>query len=200
MAEAPYGIIWKRMKEGRVIPFLGAGASLVGRPAGIVWNGKAPYLPSGGELAHYLADEATFPSDDPRDRDDLAKVASYYADISGRSTLRSSLREIFAREVAYGPLHEFLAAVPVPQVIVVSNYDTLLEQAFRAAKRPFDLVIYPADRKDQANAVLWWPDGAAEPRFTAPNELDIDLTATTVIYKMHGSLVRDGDSWDNFVI
>jgi hypothetical protein len=200
MAEPPYGIIWKRMKEGRVVPFLGAGASLVGRPAGAKWDNDAKFLPSGGELARHLADEATFPSDDPRDLDDLAKVSSYYADISGRSTLRDSLREIFSRDIPYGSLHEFLASVPTPQIIVVTNYDTLMEQALRAAGRPFDVVVYPADRKDQANAVLWWPHGAPEGRFTAPNELDIDLAKTTVIYKMHGSLVRETEGWDNFVI
>jgi hypothetical protein len=28
-----------------------------------------------------------------------------------------------------GPLHRFLAEIPAPQVIVVTNYDTLVEQA-----------------------------------------------------------------------
>jgi len=27
MAEAPYGVIWKLLKEGRVVPILGAGTS-----------------------------------------------------------------------------------------------------------------------------------------------------------------------------
>jgi hypothetical protein len=35
---------------------------------------------------------------------------------------------------------------------------------------------------------------------TAPNELDIDLAHTTVIYKMHGSIFPETDEWDNFVI
>jgi hypothetical protein len=35
----------------------------------------------------------------------------------------------------------------------------------------------------------------------APNELDIDLGKTTVIYKMHGTVVRGAvDEWDSFVI
>ena len=85
-------------------------------------------------------------------------------------------------------------------VIVVTNYDTLVEQAFRAAGKPYDLVVYPSDRKDIANAILWWPQGAREPLVKAPNELDIDLTRTTVMYKMHGTIVHETEEWDNFVI
>jgi len=32
MPEPPYGIIWNCWKAGKVIPFLGAGASFIGRP------------------------------------------------------------------------------------------------------------------------------------------------------------------------
>jgi len=76
----------------------------------------------------------------------------------------------------------------------------LLEQAFRAAKRPYDLVVYPSDRLDNAGSVLWWPHGALKPTPEEPNQLDIDLSARTVIYKMHGSVARESPEWDNFVI
>lgn len=76
MAEPPYGILWKRMKVGRIMPFLGAMASLVGRKAGTEWTGKADLLPSVGKLAHYFADQAAFPSAAPRDREHLARVTS----------------------------------------------------------------------------------------------------------------------------
>ncbi len=83
---------------------------------------------------------------------------------------------------------------------MATNYDTLLEQAFRKAGKPYDLVIYPADRKDIANAVLWWPHGKTEPIIKAPNDLDryLDLSKTTVIYKMHGTLERDTDRMGQF--
>jgi hypothetical protein len=205
MAEPPYGIIWHQLKAGKVVPFLGAGASFVGRPADpqVKWDGNQPaFLPSGGELARFLAKEASLPSDDPHDLDDLGKVTSYYVDVSSREVLRGRLRELLSRDFQPGPLHEFLAALPGPQVIVVTNYDTLLERAFRAAKKPYDLVVYPADRKDYANAILWWPYGADEPQFKLANELDqfIDLASTSVIYKMHGTLGPKDGEWDNFVI
>src|SRR5688500_10406393 len=95
MAEPPYGVIWNRLRVGKVVPFLGSGASCLARPVEVSWNPHQPsFLPSGVELARFLADEAEFPSRDPHDRDDLAKVCSYYADISGRRTLRERLREV----------------------------------------------------------------------------------------------------------
>jgi SIR2-like protein len=200
--EPPYGVIWNRLKAGKVVPFLGAGASFVGRPPDTKWNADKPaFLPSGLELAHFLADETMFPSVSPSDRDDLAKVSSYYSDISGRRTLRECLRKVLNHDYKSGPLHEFLASLPTCVVIVVTNYDTLIEQAFQTAGKVYDLVIYPADPpKDKANTILWWPQGAPEPEFKAANELDIDLDKTNVIFEMHGTIVHKTDQWDNFVI
>lgn len=201
MAEPPYGVIWNRMKAGKVVPFLGAGASIVNRPSGVDWNPKNPaFPPSGRELSNFLAQETMFPSEIAADRDDLARVSSYYVDVSGRRTLRERLREILNHDYEIGRLHRFLASIPMHQVIVVTNYDTVLEQAFREAGRPYDLVVYPADRKDIANAVLWWPHGQSEPVVKAPNELCIDTTQTSVIFKMHGTLETADAKWDNFVI
>ncbi|MGA1794857.1 MAG: SIR2 family NAD-dependent protein deacylase [bacterium] len=201
MAEPPYGIIWNRLKCGKVVPFLGAGASFVGRQDSAKWlKPEDEFLPSGQELANFLALEAEFPSDIPNDREDLSKVSSYYVDIAGRCCLRERLHEVFNRNYRHGALHQFLAEVPCPMVIVVTNYDTLLEEAFRAANRPFDLVIYPSDRKDIAGSVIWQQYGKDEPQEFAPNDLDIDLEHTTVIFKMHGSTLRDSVDFDNYVI
>ena len=201
MAEPPYGIIWNRLKAGGVVPFLGAGASFVGRTPDASWDACAPrFLPSGLELARFLADEAGFPASDPGDRNDLAKVSSYYADIAGRRPLRERLRDVLNHDYQSGPLHELLADIPAPLLIVVTNYDTLVEQAFRAKGKPYDLVIYPTDRKAIANAILWWPHGASEPLVKEPRKLDIDLARTTVIYKMHGTIMPENNKWDSFVI
>jgi hypothetical protein len=76
MAEPPYRVIWNRIKSGKVISFLGAGASLVGRRSDVPWDAQQPqFLPSRRELSHFLAHESKFPSQDPYDLDDLAKVA-----------------------------------------------------------------------------------------------------------------------------
>ena len=202
MAEPPYGVIWECMKAVQVVPFLGSGASLTCRPPNACWEGeKTPFLPKSSELSGFLATQASFPSEDPKDKNDLAKVCSYYTDVSGRGQLRKTLRRLLLnKEFQPGELHKFLASVPLNQVIVTTNYDTLLEQALTKAGRPYDLVIYPADRKDYANSVLWWPYGEPEGKFVAAKNLDIDFTKTTVIYKMHGTIMPDTDIWDNFVI
>lgn len=201
MAEPPYGIIWNRLKCGKVVPFLGAGASFVGRKDSAKWmRPDDEFLPSGQELSNFLALEAEFPSEIQSDRDDLSKVSSYYADIAGRSCLRERLHEVFNRDYQHGSLHQFLAEVPCPLLIVVTNYDTLLEEAFQKANRPYDLVIYPSDRKEIAGSVIWKQHGKDESQDIAPNELDIDLEHTNVIFKMHGSTFRNGADSDNYVI
>ena len=66
MVEPPYGVIWDRMRVGKVVPFLGAGASFVGRPSGITWEPDQPaFLPSGRELSNLLAAETMFPAGEP---------------------------------------------------------------------------------------------------------------------------------------
>jgi hypothetical protein len=200
--EPPYGIIAGLFNKRRVVPFLGAGASIAQRPDGAPWSPAAhAFLPSGLDLAHLLADESELPSTDDRDRDDLARVASYFVHVAGRSVLRERLRDLLNNDYEPASVHTFLARdVPPPPVIVVTNYDTLLEQAFRAARKPYDLVVYPADRKDFANAVLWWPHGAPQPQAVEANKLDIDFSRTTAIFKMHGTIVREAAEWDNYVI
>ncbi|MGH9405733.1 MAG: SIR2 family NAD-dependent protein deacylase [Terriglobia bacterium] len=197
----PYGPIWNVWRQGRVIPFLGAGASCAGRPSGAAWDPRgSAFLPTGSELSCLLAQETGYPATELWERSDLAKVCSYYVDVSDRPNLRNRLRLILNRDYRPGPLHQLLAEIPVPQVIVVTNYDTLVEQAFDEAGKPYDLVVYPADSKEHANSILWRPHADPEPRFESPKKLYIDLSKTTVIFKMHGSITRATDKWDHFVI
>jgi len=199
--EPPFGDIWDGLNEGRVIPFLGAGASLVGRDQAQAWQATdSLFPPNGSELAHYLAERSGFPAQDPRDSDDLAKVSSYAADISGRPMLRRRLRTVLNKPYQCGALHKMLAEIATHLMIVVTNYDTLLEEAFRAAGKPFDLIVYPAERAAFGNSLLWWPNGQKEPVPIEAKELDLDFEHTTVIYKMHGTVWPDGEQWDNFVI
>jgi hypothetical protein len=216
MAEPPYGIIASKLKTGKVIPFLGAGASFGRRdPPDSKYDAVNPqFMPMAAELAAVLAEESSFPSDDVHERSDLAKVSSYYAEVSSdRPTLRGRLRELLAPQTGGPPvkpekpqmtLHQLLAAVPVPQVIVTTNYDSLIEKAFQEANKPYHLVIYPADRPTQyVKSVLWWPHGK-KPRPVESNKLDEHLnlrkTKTTVIFKMHGTRHPSDDAYDHFVV
>jgi len=215
MVEPPYGIIAAKLKSGNVIPFLGAGASLGKRdPPQAKFDPDSPhFLPKATELAAALADDSSFPSDDPNDRSDLAMVSSYYAEVSSdRPTLRERLRHLLhpitdaAAAESTAPrlitLHRLLAALPSPQVVVTTNYDSLIEQAFDKVKKPYDMVIYPAERRPElVNSVLWWPYGET-PRPAESNKLDeqLDLRTTTVIFKMHGTRHPSDETYDHFVV
>jgi hypothetical protein len=207
----PYDIIAAKLKTGTVIPFLGAGASLGARqPADSKFDPRNPrFLPNARELAAALANESAFPSDDPYDRSDLAKVCSYYAGVAGdRKTLRQRLRDLLHPNHTAAPepmkLHRLLASLPAPQVIVTTNYDSLIEDAFDKAGKPYDLVIYPADRPaDYVNSVIWWPHGGipqAAKSKRLDEYLDLRTTKTTVIFKMHGTRHPSDQTHDHFVI
>jgi|SRR5271166_2678083 len=197
LEEPPYGIILRGLRAGTVIPFLGAASSKV---KGL--NAEAIQPPSGADLAEALAREARFPSHDPRDRGDLAKVSSYYVDVSGRDVLRAELRSVFVNEqYACNNLHRLLARVADRMVIVTTNYDTLLEQAFSDEGKEYDVVVYPADNAEYANGVLWWEHGKDKPKTLRPNEIDTNqIGKKNVIYKMHGTVSAISSDWDSFVI
>jgi hypothetical protein len=199
----PFGKISKALVQGRVIPFIGACAPCAGRPAALRWEpGKVPFLPSGVEISRRLAADADYPEHDSHE--DLAKVASYYEAFLTRAALRERLRAFLSPAAVPAleipAVYRLLADVPVPLLIVTTNFDVQIEQAFRETGRAYDLVVYPADRKDLANSVLWWPHGEELPRTPAPNSLDMDLATTTVIFKMHGSIHSGTDEWDSFVV
>ena len=84
--EAHCRIVARRMREGGVIPFLGAGANLCGRPEAADW--QSGYLPSGNELATYLADSYAYPDTETRD---LLRVSQYVQAVTGGTVLYDEL-------------------------------------------------------------------------------------------------------------
>lgn len=194
----PYPYIWQRLGQGKVIPFLGAGASLGERAPEHPSDEKSvSYLPSGSELTTRLAKVTNFPQDEPKP--DLAIVAQYFNVVAGRDPLQEELHGIFDWDYPITPLHSFLASIDKPLLIATTNYDDLIERAFVARGRPYDLVIHTT-RPEVGDRVLWVPHGATEPQPVNPNKLDIDLDQVTVIYKMHGAIDRRDARYDQYVI
>lgn len=196
MPKPPYNVIWEQLKGGKLIPFLGAGASLCSRPVTETgeqrrWSVAEGFPPSGRELAGWLARQCSFPE---LTETDLAKIASYYEVQARRRLLVKELRGIFGREYRHGPIHDFLASAPVPLLIVTTNYDDLIERAFQARGRPYHLVTC-SDRAEWAGSVLWWEPGAATPNVQAPKDLKLSLRDTSIIYKMHGTVTAQHDSF-----
>lgn len=195
--KAPHRLIDKKLREGRVVPFLGAGVNI--RSPGRASGGVA--LPTGGQLSRQLAELVSYPADDDRDLDDLSKVTSYFVETSARSVLRQELRSVFDVETEPGPIHHYLASIDAPLLIVTTNYDDNMERALQRAGRPYELVVHPTDRKDYDASVFWWRAGATEPeKPVAPNKLLLDLAKSTVVYKMHGTMHRSDAQWDSYVV
>jgi hypothetical protein len=204
-----------QLKQGKVIPFLGAGANLSNRSEGTAWDPNERHsLPSGGELARHLAELHDYLS--LPDGDDLVRVAQNIAITVGNGPLYESLRQLFDADYPPTPLHELLAGLPrllrekgwVPlQLVVTTNYDDLLERAFHAAGEEVDVVTYMAVGPEQGMFLHSPPDG--EPRLIEKgnaNEypgLPLDDRANLLrpaILKVHGAVDRMGMDRDSFVI
>ncbi len=199
----PCGEILDLLKQGQVIPFLGAGVNYGTRPTDAVWDEKnTTFLPSGAELSRLLANKSGFPSQDEHDITDLSKVSSYFVETTARRRLRERLHDIFNHDFVPCEIHSFLAGIArsIPLLIVTTNYDDLTERAFLDMGCPFDLVVHPTDRKDFEASVLWRKSGATDFNPVPPNELIVDLSKTTAIYKMHGTVDRQAPRWDSYVI
>jgi hypothetical protein len=147
-------IVARRLGTGSVIPFLGAGANLCGRPANADWQ-AGRYPPSGHELAEYLAGPYGYPEPDR----DLLRVSQWVDLVSSPRALVDELHTVFSRDYPPNKLHAFLARVPdtlrtqgssiCGQLILTTNYDDLLERAFVEAEEPVDVVVYETRRGEQ---------------------------------------------------
>lgn len=180
--QPPYANIWAAIKEGLVVPVLGPTASARGR-----------------DMLKNLARDFTFPEEQYAN---LAQVAQYVTESSGRDALRRWLYTTFGSVDAYEPVHELLASVQQPMLIISLNYDDMLEQAFWAKDHPFDLIVYAPNRKDESwlGSVLYWKYGVEHPTVIVPNKFRVDLSRTTLIYKIHGSIDRINQLSDKYVI
>jgi hypothetical protein len=119
--------------------------------------------------------------------------------LAGRRQLYSRLRKAFDHPAEPNPLHRLIASSKRPQLIVVTTPDTTLEQAFDNIGAKYDVVVH-TDARDASASVYWWPHTAVEPIVTRPNQLDIDLDSTTVIYKLFGTVDRKKHRWDTFIV
>jgi hypothetical protein len=201
--QPPFALISRALKQGQAIPFVGSGCSPGGRtpdPEGYIVHEEngAPALPYASELASYLAKLSSFPDSEHLD---LTKVAQFCFATAGPDLLRDALHRVFNKDFDYGRLHKYLAVVAAgkPLLIVTTNYDDLIERAFRDRGQPFDLVIHTTD-PELGDQVQWQPHDTGDPVAILPNKLDINLETTTVIYKMHGTVDRRSGKRDQYVI
>jgi hypothetical protein len=195
-----------RIAERRVIPFLGAGASLADRVRGDDWR-REGVLPSGRELAAHLAERRAYPHDE-REQLSLLRVAQYIDLQLGEQTLYEDLRETFMRPAKPTVVHRYLAETaaswraadrPTPwPLIITTNYDDALEQAFADVEEPCDVVTYHAVRDRPGGFHRRLPDGRL--RAIGSRTSDFDPDERTVLLKLHGGIDRRDEQGDSFVI
>jgi len=187
------------MLRGEVVPLLGAGVNLCGRPADFTWVPRDTRLPDGRELATYLAKEFRAPADLARTKD-LIRVSQFIDSVKNSGgRLADELHDIFdADGLEPGPMHLFLAKAAtrvrehgrlrqIP-VILTTNYDYLLESAFERAGEPYDLITYVATSpKEHIGRFMHSAPGKpAQPIENATDYLLGQPEKRTVIVKLHG--------------
>lgn len=202
-----YVQLGNQILAGKVIPFLGAGVNLAERGAR-AWQ-RGHDLPSGEELADELAMLHEYPERDPGRAPDLLRVAQYVGSVLGDGPLYESLHTIFAIPGRPSRLHRFLADLPPllrergkpQQLIITTNYDDLLEQAFATRGEPFDLVWYEAKTRESGWRRLRHraPDGATRV-IQDPGTYYLTTRERPVILKIHGAVDRHCADDDSFVI
>jgi WD40 repeat protein len=119
----------EQFARGNGVVFVGAGLS------------QGAGLPGWSDLIRELAAELDGcpPDADPRE------IAQYYDNEHGRNRLVQRLRDrLDTLRITPTPVHEALVGLPV-SAFFTTNYDDLLEQALRAAKRSFTPVVGNAD-------------------------------------------------------
>ena len=198
-------LVAEQIREGGVVPFLGAGANLCGRPAGARWE-LGRYLPSGQELAEAMAGKWRY---NESDSGDLLRVSQYVDAVVGERPLYKYLRSLFDADYPPTELHMLLARIPavlrregaLQQLILTTNYDDALERAFAAEGETFDLIWYEAKGgRNHGRFIHLAPDG--EPVvIDVPNEYDaLSLETRPVILKLHGEVNRVDPRHDSYVI
>jgi hypothetical protein len=194
------------MLDGKVVPFLGAGANMTARKEGQRFE-VGVRLPSGSELAEMLlADVAEYEDGEPV----LTRVAQHIDLNLGTGPLYERLHELFDRDYPPTPLHVMLARVAkllrdrsLPyQLIVTTNYDDALERAFTAAGEEYDLLVYLSAGESQGKFLHTMPGGEGVLIHSPNTYTAADVTQRTVIMKIHGAVTRhaEGVDADSYVI
>lgn len=217
-----YREVAKLLRLGKVIPFLGAGVNLCDRPPTITaktWK-KSGYLPRGGELAEYLAEEFNIP--ESQNRSDLMRVSQYVSVIKGQNQLYDSLQALLKGEFPTTQVHRFFARLckllqtttPVASqpVLFTTNYDRVMESALHKEGVAFDVVYYDVGKKGSPgifkhlrHAELHQsPSSGTEPDWVEIRDpkkyFDLPIGQRPVVVKIHGAVDCQNVEKCSFVI
>ncbi|SDJ87438.1 SIR2 family protein [Paenibacillus naphthalenovorans] len=125
------------LREGRVIPFIGAGFS------------KACGFPSWYELIQKLLERFDEESFEAIDNIDLLRVAEYLKIINGNEIgpIRSEIEKVcnaYSVDISRSDPHLHLVSLGSP-IIYTTNYDNLIEEAYKYTGQPYSQVVTTRD-------------------------------------------------------
>jgi DNA-binding SARP family transcriptional activator len=140
----------------------------------------------------------------------LPQVAQYVAMMQGSGPLYDELHTLLELDAPPTPVHRFLASLPPllrergaeHQLIVSTNYDLSLEQAFLDAGEEFEVVSYIASGRNRGKFCHIGPNGAGK-LIELPNTYasELSLERRTIILKLHGQIDRTPErEWESFVV
>ena len=179
------------LREGTVVPLLGSGVR--------------GCLPDAEQLAAHLSSEFELPNGSH----DLAEVTQQIVAAGEPTKLFREIRKVLAGVSEPTGVHQFLAGLPEYleqrglgpgyQMIVTTNYDTVLERAFEAKSEPYDLAVFlvEGDNKGKFVHIPWKgePELVTDPRRYRHFRIDgNDELEHTLIVKLYGA--EDGGEGD----
>jgi SIR2-like domain/TIR domain len=206
--DAHYKMAADRILAGDVVLFLGEGVNLFVRPASASWQ-VGRYLPSRSELAAYLASRSHYPNED---HTDLPRISEFIKVMLGPRHLYEWLHAVFDADYVPTPVHRWLASLPSLirarrsdelaffPLIVTTNYDDLLETAFKEKDEEYDLVTYVADGSGSGRFRHTSPDGEERLIDRPKTYKGLRFDERPVIAKIQGTVARGMPSHDSYII
>lgn len=197
------------LKRGKVVPFLGAGVNVWNRGDGEWDPYSGQHLPSGAELASFLASEFRPASREPVN---LEQIALDICIDPGEASLYGVLRDLFDADYPPNALHHLLAQTPQTlrekgwrpmEVVVTTNYDDCLERAFRDEGVEPHVLTYLALGDNRGRFLHRQPGGEksiVQQADTYLLPIGDDGRLPPTILKLHGAVDRVRDEYDSYVI
>lgn len=167
------------VKDGKAALFLGAGAS-VGAKAS---DGRVP--PVGAQLAKKINER--FLGGEEEDGTPLSVVAELAESETDLTTLQTFIYELY-RDLEPAPFHNLIPTFRW-SAIATTNYDLIVEQAYRTCPRPLQRLVPSAKNTDRIDAVLRSPDAVPYVKLhgclSRRDELSIPFILTIDQYVTH---------------
>jgi hypothetical protein len=189
----PYEAIAHLMKQRTITLFLGAAASRNATPSS---------LPDGRQLTKRLMELANYPG---KDSDPLTKVSQYLVECAvDRNFVLEFLKTHFHEQISAEyccSVTEFLSKIPacyMPELIVTTNYDTLIERLLEHQSVPYLCISHILGHSKYTGRLIVYEKLGAFSRNniltrTEAEEILEDRSFAgakpIILYKMHGSAI-----------